>query len=173
MHERKEALKDGEFLVIGDFAENFSFVVQDEAQSFHWNNSSVTIHPFVYYFKENNQLENGNYALISNCNTHDTVAVYVFQKHLMQHLHEKFARVSKVIYFSDGCAGQYKNLKNCLTLFLHQYDFGMPEELHFLLQAMANVPMTVFEAPLSEKQTTRASLMRLYKDKILTPECVI
>ena len=34
--ERKESLKEGEFLVIEDFSENFSFVVQDEAQSFHW-----------------------------------------------------------------------------------------------------------------------------------------
>ena len=35
--ERKESLKEGEFLAIGDFSENFSFVVQDEAQSFHWD----------------------------------------------------------------------------------------------------------------------------------------
>ena len=51
LNERKETLKEGEFLVIGDFSENFSFVVQDEAQSFHWNNSMATLHPFVYHHK--------------------------------------------------------------------------------------------------------------------------
>ena len=30
---------------MADFSENVSFVVQDEIQSFHWNNSSATIHP--------------------------------------------------------------------------------------------------------------------------------
>jgi len=47
----KENLLPGEFLVIGDFSENYSFVVQDKAQSFHWNNSMTTIHPFAYYYR--------------------------------------------------------------------------------------------------------------------------
>ena len=38
-------------LVIGDFAENYSFVLQDTAQGFHWNNSQATIHPFVIYHR--------------------------------------------------------------------------------------------------------------------------
>ena len=49
----KEVLKDVEFLVIGDLAENFSFVVQDKAQSFPLEQRSVSINPFVYYNKEN------------------------------------------------------------------------------------------------------------------------
>ena len=50
LNDVKENLLPGEFLVIGDFSKNYSFVVQDEAQSFHWNNSMATIHPFVYYY---------------------------------------------------------------------------------------------------------------------------
>ena len=34
----KENLKEDEAIAILDFAENFSFVVQDEAEGFHWNN---------------------------------------------------------------------------------------------------------------------------------------
>ncbi len=52
LNDVKENLLPGEFLVIGDFSENYSFVVQDEAQSFHWNNSMATLHPFVYYHRE-------------------------------------------------------------------------------------------------------------------------
>ena len=33
-----------------DFSGNFTFVVQDEIQAFHWNNSLATIHPFVCYY---------------------------------------------------------------------------------------------------------------------------
>lgn len=32
-------LKDGDILVILDFSENYSFVAQNAAQSFHWNNA--------------------------------------------------------------------------------------------------------------------------------------
>ena len=41
---RKATLKTGEFLVTGDFSENYSFVLQDVAQGFHWNNSEATLH---------------------------------------------------------------------------------------------------------------------------------
>ena len=34
----KNALAASEFLVIGDFAENYAIVVEDASQSFHWNN---------------------------------------------------------------------------------------------------------------------------------------
>ena len=40
-------------ILVGDFAENFTFVMQDEVQSYHWNNAQATIHPFVCYWLEN------------------------------------------------------------------------------------------------------------------------
>lgn len=39
----KERLGVGEFLVVMDFAENYSFIVQDASQSFHWNNAQATL----------------------------------------------------------------------------------------------------------------------------------
>ena len=50
-----------------DFAENYSFLVQDAAQRFHWNNSQATIHPLKVCHK--------SYACISNHVAHDTVTV--------------------------------------------------------------------------------------------------
>ena len=43
----KLKLVPGEMLVTADFSENYSFVLQDAAQGFHWNNSQATLHPFV------------------------------------------------------------------------------------------------------------------------------
>ena len=40
--DKKESLTHGGFLVIADISENYSFVVQDEVQSFHWNNLQAT-----------------------------------------------------------------------------------------------------------------------------------
>jgi hypothetical protein len=46
----KKSLKEGEFLETADFSENYSFVIQDAIQGFHWNNSQATVHPFVAYY---------------------------------------------------------------------------------------------------------------------------
>ena len=40
---KKESLQLGELMIICDFAENYSFVLQDEAQGFHWNNNSSLV----------------------------------------------------------------------------------------------------------------------------------
>ena len=45
--ELKGTLMPGEFIVLADFSENYSFVAQDEPQGFHWNNSQATI--VIYY----------------------------------------------------------------------------------------------------------------------------
>ena len=49
--DKKENLTSGELIVIADFSVNYSFVVQDEVQSFHWNNVQATVHPFLCYYK--------------------------------------------------------------------------------------------------------------------------
>ena len=53
---RKTTLKAGEFLVTADFSENYSFLLQDSAQGFHWNNSQATLHPFVAYYLDSTEV---------------------------------------------------------------------------------------------------------------------
>ena len=107
----KENLLPGEVLVIGEFSENYSCVVQDEAQSFHWNNNIATIHQFAYCYRNAGDIKRGNFILVSDYNTHDTVAVYLFQKHLINHLKANSQLVQEVIYSSDGCGGNTKTPK--------------------------------------------------------------
>jgi hypothetical protein len=45
----KESLNGHEYVVLVDFAENCSFVVQDAAQECHWSNDQRTFHPIVIY----------------------------------------------------------------------------------------------------------------------------
>ena len=130
----KEMLKVGVFLVTADFSENYSFVLQDAAQGFHWNNSQATLHPFVAYYHDSKEVCHLSYVVISDCLHHDTIAVYCFQKmfiaflrvHLPSQLHPK-----KIVYFSDGAASQYKNRKNFLNLCHHKDDFDIYAEWHF------------------------------------------
>lgn len=47
--ECKSTLKPGEIVVSADFSENnYTFVFQDAAQGFHWNNAQATIHLLLY-----------------------------------------------------------------------------------------------------------------------------
>ena len=50
----KENLSENELIMLLDFAENYSFVVQDAVQGFHWENSQAAVHPFIAYFRSSN-----------------------------------------------------------------------------------------------------------------------
>ncbi len=47
----KEELKEIEAIVLGDFSENYKFVIQDEIQGFYWNNSGSNIFKQVNEFR--------------------------------------------------------------------------------------------------------------------------
>ena len=39
-------------IILIDFAENYSFLVQDAIQSFCWQNQQATLHPFAVYHND-------------------------------------------------------------------------------------------------------------------------
>lgn len=106
----------GEIIVISDFSENHTFVIQEAVQAYHWTNDQCTIHPFsIYYKKEGqNDLQFQSFVIISENLSHNYVAVHLFQTKLVAYLKQKFYsdEVKKIFFFSDGAAGQYKNKKN-------------------------------------------------------------
>ena len=138
--EKKEKLEEGEVLVVCDFADNYLFVVQDEIQSFHWNNAMVTLHPFVGYNREGEKISHINFVVISECNIHDTVSVHLFKRLFLTHLKVKLPDTKKIICISDGCAGQYKNCKNFLNLCLHEKDFDLKAEWQFFATSHGKGP---------------------------------
>ena len=73
-------MSDNECIIILDFAENYTFMVQDAIQSFHWNNTQATIHPFVIYYKQDGTLKHKSLACISDMLQHDVHTLYAFQK---------------------------------------------------------------------------------------------
>ena len=134
-----------EVVVLGDFAENYSFIVQDAVQGFHWNNDQATIHPFIAYYcaKEapssvatataaQDVIHFLNFVVISDSLVHDAVTVHCFVRKLITFLSSTIP-VKKIYYFSDGAAAQYKNKKNFV---IHQHDFklsGILLPLHMVM----------------------------------------
>ena len=71
---KKENLLEGECIVMGDFSQNFSFVIQDEVQSYHWSKTYATVHPFLIYFKKEGKLQSQSYCVNSEYLTHNTIS---------------------------------------------------------------------------------------------------
>ena len=79
LSQQKESLTGGTAVVLLDFAENYSFVVQDAVQGYYWDNSQATLHPLVaYYQKEDGNLGMINFCVVSDCLKHEATAVYAF-----------------------------------------------------------------------------------------------
>lgn len=167
----KQTLKEGEILLLCDFAENYAFVAQNAAQSFHWNNNQVSIHTAVYYYVENKKLKNHSMVVLSDDLSHNTVAVHAFQRILMAHLTEQNLSINKIIYFTDGAAQHYKNRFNFANLLNHKKDFGIDAEWHFHETSHGKGPCDGVGGNL-KRLAARASLQLPPSKQILTAEAL-
>ena len=77
-----------------------------------------------------------SFTIISENKDHDTIAVHLFQRKLIKFLTDHFGtKPKKIIYVSDGCAGQYKDCYNFKNLCHHNEDFDVEAEWHFFATA--------------------------------------
>ena len=169
----KENLSPGEALVVGDFSENYSFVYQDAVQGVHWSNTSCTLHPWVcYYPGQDGTLKTHTSLIISDCLSHNTVAVYSFQQNIIEQLkvklNEEGLELKKIKYHTDGCAEQYKNLKNFRNLAEHQKDFGVKADWSFSATGHGKGPWDGL-AGSAKREAALESLRRPSIDQIQTP----
>lgn len=164
----KNNIQESEGIIIGDFSENYSFVVQDASQAFHWTRNQATIHPFILYYKENTNLCHNTFCFISNCLEHKTTLVYVFQKALMTEINKLFPNIRKIHYFTDGSVAQYKNRYNFINLCYHDKDFyGIIAEWNFFATSHGkNVCDGI--GGMVKRAATKASLQRTTEHHILT-----
>ena len=97
----KSTIEEGEVIIGGDFAENYAPVIQDAIQSAHWSKILVTIHPWIIYYKEGQELKSLSMAVISDNLIHDPAAVHVFQKTIITHLQSLEIPMQKIHYFRE------------------------------------------------------------------------
>ena len=118
---KKASLKFDEAVLTLDFAENYSFIVQDCAQRYHWNNAQATIHPFILYYlnPKTKEISRASFSCIINHMTHNTITVYAFLKNLINnHIKTRYPFLKSISYFSDGSPAQYKNYNNFTNLLM-------------------------------------------------------
>ena len=159
-------MPENEGCLVGDFAENYSFIVQDAAQGFHWENSQCTVHPFVFYWRKDDKLYHQSYCFISDCLKHNTITVYAFQTKLIPMICGAHKDLIKIHYFSDGCGGQYSNKFNFLNLCQHKEDFGIDAEFNFFVTSHGKNACDGIGGNV-KRATAKASLLRNINNQIL------
>ena len=170
----KDNLSPKECIVLGDFAENYKYIIQDEIQSFHWTSDSCTLHPVVLYYKNpgSDELMHLSFCFVSDDLEHDTTFVYKIQEYLTNYIKTNFLYIQKLIYFSDGCGGQYKNCKNFVNLCLHITDFGLEAEWVFFATSHGKSPCDGIGGTV-KRQVARTSLQRPKNNQILSVRSVM
>ena len=127
----RENLSENELIILLDFAENCSFVVQDAVQGFHWENSQATPHPFVAYFRSSNgDLKHISIYVISDCFKHQT-AVHCFLTKVITLMKQNVNNIKIIHYHSDDGPSQYKNNKGLVNLCHHRLDQGIDAVWNF------------------------------------------
>ena len=72
----KDNLKENEAIVLGDFAENYQFLIQDEVQGYHWSKKYCSLHPIVIYYKSGMELIEKSLFVLSEDIDHNVSFVY-------------------------------------------------------------------------------------------------
>ena len=81
---------------------------------------------------------------------------------LVDYLKANHPHIKKLIYFPDGCGGQYKNYKDLMDLCFHEHDFGISAEwvffaTSFSAQAVTNLPVMALVEQLNNMKRSEAS----------------
>ena len=167
MQHLKENIPNNTAIILLDFAENYSFVIQDAVQGHHWDNSQATLHPFsVCTQEEVGGLQNIPMCVVSDYLKHEMITGHAFITKVLTHLKETLPNIHKICYFSDGVASQYKNLKNFSNLCHHEDDYGLQDEWHFFATSQGKSNCDGIGGTV-KRLVARASLQATVQDQIL------
>lgn len=117
-----------------DYAENYTCLYQDEAQSAHWSHDQATLFSIVAYYRCNDcrEIVNESLVFVSDDKKHDCHAVHHFVTVANDHLTKsRNVTIENEIHFSDGAASQFKSKTPFADVANSTNDFGFPCEKHF------------------------------------------
>ena len=91
-----------------DFAENWSVLLQNEIQSYHWSKNQISIFTAVCYFANDMTV---SFVTVSDDTKHDSSHALMAMDLILRNLKERFKiqDFQEIITISDGAASQFKN----------------------------------------------------------------
>ena len=107
-----------------DFAENYSCRSLDEVQTAYWNQTAVTLHPVVVYFRTDEQLMHKSYVIVSDEMGHSSSTVCTFLDAIIPELKQIDPQLKKIHYWTDSPSSQYSNRFIFYVLSKHKELYG-------------------------------------------------
>ena len=106
----KEKLPDHHMIIQMDFAENYSCRSLEEVQSAYFNQTTVTLHPMVvYYNDEDGALAHQSFIMVSDEMSHKSSTVLAFVEEIMPSLKLLDPDLDTIHYWTDSPTSQYRN----------------------------------------------------------------
>ena len=89
--------------------------------------------PWVIYYRENEEIKHKSIVMLTDNLKHDTTAVATFQPRLIEDIKELKPNIdiTKIHFWSDGAASQYKNRIFFSNIYHHKEDFGIKADWSF------------------------------------------
>lgn len=129
----KDNLPQGHVVAQLDFSENYSCSSIEEVQSAYWNQTMVTIHPVVIYYKAQDEgsskeiIHHKSYSVISDEMNHTASTVNAFLRKLIPMIVREVPNMTHIHYVSDSLTSQYRNK--------FMFDFVVKHEETFAVKA--------------------------------------
>jgi hypothetical protein len=127
LKEKIENVQSDEAVIIMDFAEKFISKARREIQSCYFGKKLITIFTSKIYMKD----QEIPYVIASDEQSQNKEVVFAFMVKMIEFIKLKNPKIKKLIIFTDGCGGQFKNRYNFMNLLHAQSDFGVEIEWHF------------------------------------------
>ena len=108
LKDKKLNLEESEVIIKMDFAENYSFVVQDEVQSHYYNRDQCSVFTVVAYYRAYGRLQVRSFCGFTDDRLHDVPPVLAAMKHIIGRLETKTS-FETVHYMTDGGPQHFKN----------------------------------------------------------------
>ena len=93
-------------------------------QGYHLNKDQCTLDPVVISCKnQQNHLVHTSICILSDDLDHDTSFVHELQRFVRNYIQDTLPQIKHTAFWSNDCAGQYKNFKNLMNLCNYVIDF--------------------------------------------------
>ena len=115
------------------------------------------------YYRCEGILTDVDFCVLSDDLDHDVSFVYTVLHRTISYIKEELnLAVSRIHYFSDGCAAQYKNCKHSINLCHHFHDFSIECTWNFFATSHGKSPCDGIGGTV-KRLTSQASLQCLTK----------
>ncbi|KAH7933106.1 hypothetical protein HPB49_008240 [Dermacentor silvarum] len=105
IYEEKQCTQRGSIVFHFDFAENWTVVLPDEVQAYHWKKQQVSVFTCMVTTKKSTE----SFAIVSDDLNHDSAHACLALKKATEWVDDNLPVYSKVTYVSDGAASHFKN----------------------------------------------------------------